>query len=111
MLMDEAQKGMVSQTSTFRPIRPALITSERLLSDYSIFLHRLLVGFADKSISAALICQPGCDVDSIFSAAVEVYRHPVIDLPLMEYFTAGGLINQLEKFKPTVLHCLCESYR
>jgi glycosyltransferase involved in cell wall biosynthesis len=107
--MDKSQKEKASQISATRLIRPALITSEKIIPDYSLCLRRLLIGFADESIPAALICQPGCDVDFIFSTAIEVYRHPVIDLPLMEYFTAGRLINQLEKFKPTVLHCLCES--
>jgi len=30
-------------------------------------------------------------------------------LPLMERLTASRLIAQLERFRPTVLHCLCES--
>jgi glycosyltransferase involved in cell wall biosynthesis len=109
MLMDKSQKGQASQISAARLIRPALITSEEIFPDYSLCLRRLLIGFADESIATVLICQPGCNVDSIFSTAIEIYQHPVIDLPLMEYFTAGRLIKQLEKFKPTVLHCLCES--
>jgi glycosyltransferase involved in cell wall biosynthesis len=35
--------------------------------------------------------------------------HPPIDLPLLRYAGLGPLSVQLEKFKPTVLHGLCES--
>jgi glycosyltransferase involved in cell wall biosynthesis len=107
--MDEEQTNSVSQVPANKLLRPALIVSERIVSEYSIFLHHLMVGLADESIPAALVCPPGCDVDSVTVPAVEVIRHPTFDLPLMGYQNKKILIDRLKKFKPAVLHCLCES--
>ena len=107
--MNEEQKGVTSETVKKRSLRPALIASERTVSEYSILLKRLLVGLADESIPAALVCPPDCDADSLVSGAVEVIRHPVFKLPLMGHQNKKILIERLEKFEPTVLHCLCQS--
>jgi glycosyltransferase involved in cell wall biosynthesis len=48
-------------------------------------------------------------MDSFVSGVVEVIRHPALNLPLMGLLNRKELVEQLSKFKPTVLHCLCES--
>ena len=90
-------------------VRPALIASEYTVSEYSLFMGHLLVGLADESIPAALVCPVGCDVDYIVSPSVEVVRYLTLKLPLMGANDRKILIDRLEDFKPTVLHCLCES--
>jgi glycosyltransferase involved in cell wall biosynthesis len=107
--MSEEQKNSTSQTVEKKPVRPALIVSDRTVSVYSILLERLLVGLADESIPTALVCRPDCDVDSVISPAVELIRHPALDLPLMTRRNVKVLLQRLTNFKPTVLHCLCES--
>ncbi len=98
-----------SAKSFAETIRPALIVSEKTFFEYSLFLEHLLAGLADDSIPAALICPPDCDVDSFIYGAVEVFRYPLIRLLLAESYNRGVLVEQLAKFRPTVLHCLCES--
>jgi len=90
-------------------IRPVLIASENTLAEQSTFLRHLMVGLADESISATLICPPGYDVESIVPVPVTVLLHPLIDLPFMEHFGAGHLAAQLAKSRPTVLHGLSQS--
>ena len=107
--MSEEQTDSTSQTPVSKSLRPALIVSEHTVSEYSIFLEHLLVGLADESIAAVLVCPPGCDVDSVVSPAVEVIRHPAFNLPLLWRQNRKVLIERLAKFKPSVLHCLCES--
>ncbi len=97
------------QTAEKEAVRPALIISKHTVSLYSPLLERLMVGLAGESIPAALVCPPDCDVDSIAYGAVEVIRHPAISLPLMTRQNRKKLIQHLAAFKPTVLHCLCES--
>jgi len=92
-----------------KSLRPALIVSERTAFEYSMFLEHLLVGLADESIRPALICPPDRGIDSVISGAVEIITYPAINLPLMEPYNRNILIEQLAKFKPTILHCLCES--
>lgn len=100
---------MASENVTKKTLRLALIASEHTVSEYSIFLEHLLVGLADESIPAALVCPPGCDTDSMFTGAAEIIKYPVFELPLAEHLNRRLLIERLAKFKPTVLHCLCES--
>lgn len=89
--------------------RVALITSEHTFSQYPVFLKHLLIGLADESIPVALVCPQSCNVDSLIIGAVEVIRYPVLELPFVGYFNNKMLIDRLMKFKPTMLHCMCES--
>lgn len=106
--MSQEQRNS-AQVSTKQSLRLALIASEHTIREYSMFLKHLLVGLVDESIPTALVCPPDCAVDSIVSPAVEVIRHPAFKLPLMGRQNRKFLIEKLEKFKPTVLHCLCRS--
>ncbi len=107
--MGEEQRDSGTETVKKKPLRPALIASAKAISEYSMSLHHLLVGLADESIPVALVCPPGCDVNSIVSPSVEVVRHPAFNLPLLWRQNRNMLVERLRKFKPTVLHCLCES--
>lgn len=100
---------MALEKNTKQSLRLALIASEHIVSEYSIFLKHLLVGLADESIPVALVCPPGCDVDSMFTGATEIINYPVFELPLTEHLNRRLLIERLAKFKPTILHCLCET--
>ena len=100
---------MASEVAKKKPLRVALIASEHTVREYSAFLKLLLVGLADESIPTVLICPPGCDSESMFTGSAEVISYPALDLPLCEHFNIRLLVQQLAKFEPTVLHCLCES--
>jgi hypothetical protein len=107
--MGEEQRGPAPAKAVDKPLRPALIVSEHTLCEYPISLHHLLLGIADESIPAVLVCPPECNIDSVVSPSVEVIRHPALNLPFLWHQNKKILIEQLEKFKPTILHCLCES--
>ena len=49
------EKSALEQQGTDKPSRLVLIVSERTVSEYSIFLNRLLIGLADESIPVVLI--------------------------------------------------------
>ncbi|NIP26730.1 MAG: glycosyltransferase [Phycisphaerae bacterium] len=107
--MNEEQRESTSEAGADKPLRLALIVSEHTVLEYSISLERLLVGLADESIPVALVCPPSCNMDTVISGAVEVIRHPVIDLPLIGRINRKELVEQLIKFKPDIIHCMCES--
>ncbi len=88
--------------------RPALIGSQRTVAAYSTCLKRLLVGFADESVQAALICHPNCPIEQLILPSVEVIRHPALQIPFTGHFSNKLLLERLAKFNPTVLHCLGE---
>jgi len=92
-----------------RSVRPALIASRRTILEYPTFLAHLLIGLADESIPVSLICPSGFDIEGIVSGPIEVIKYPAINLPFIDTLSLSTLTGRLEKFKPTVLHCLCES--
>jgi glycosyltransferase involved in cell wall biosynthesis len=92
-----------------KPLRVALVASEHTIHEYTMFLERLLVGLADESIPTALVCPLKSDIDTVVIGAAEIIRYPVFELPLIGHLNRRLLVEQLGKFKPTVLHCLCES--
>jgi len=108
-VMDEEQKDSAAKTKQDKTLRIALIASEKTISDYPTFLEHLLTGLADESIPTALVCPLSWEADSAGYASVDIIRHPAFKLPLMGGQNKKVLIEQLKKFEPTVLHCLCES--
>lgn len=100
---------MAKEKVSKKQLRVALIASEHTVREHSEFLRLLLVGLADESVPSLLVCPPRCDPDSIFTGTAEVLLHPVLDLPFTERIVARLLAQQIRKFEPTVLHCLCES--
>lgn len=107
--MSEEQKDSETTTTEKKPLRPALIVSAETISEYSIFLKHLLVGLVDESIPTALVCPANCDLGSVVPPLVQIIRFPVFDSPLFKLQNKKNLIEQLGSFKPTVLHCLCQS--
>ncbi len=102
--MGKEQKDSKSTTAVDKSLRPALIVSERTISEYSIFLEHLLVGLADESIPVALVCPPGYDAESVITPSVEVINHPAFELPILWRQSRKKLIERLDKFKPSLLH-------
>ena len=107
--MAEAGNDFTEQQRIEKAVRPAIFASSLTLSEYSLYIHRLLTGLADESIPAALICPDELKAAEITSPTVEIIRHPQIRLPFVGGENRKILIEKLRKFKPTVLHCLCES--
>jgi len=108
--MNEKRRDLaVEKRVVNKSLRLALIVSEHTVYEYSMFLEHLLAGLVDESIPAVLVCPPTCDIESVVFGAVEIIRFPAIKLPLMEPYNRNRLIEQLAKFKATILHCLCES--
>lgn len=107
-MLGEASK-LHNMAKENKSIRLVIIVSDYMVAEYSIFLNHLLVGLVDESVPVALVCSPSCKVDFIVSPAVEVIRYPAFNLPLLWHWNKKILIEQLEKFRPTILHCLCGS--
>ncbi|MHC4423092.1 MAG: glycosyltransferase family 4 protein [Planctomycetota bacterium] len=107
--MGEEQRDSGTEGVKKQSLRPALIASANTVSEYSIFLRHLLVGLADESIPTALVWPSACNMGSVIPPSVEVIRHPAFNFPLFWRENRSRLIEQLANFKPSVLHCLCES--
>ena len=107
--MNEELKRPEFESGKSRSVRPALIASSKTVSEYSMYLERLLVGLADESILTALVCPAASELGFVVPPGVEVIRHPAFELPLLWRQSRRKLVENLVNFKPSVLHCLCES--
>ncbi len=91
-----------------KPVRPLLVVSDKNLSEYEMFVYRLLVGLADESVPAALISLCGWEIEPVVPPSIEVIKHPAFGLPFLRHQANKELLERLVDFKPTVLHSLCE---
>jgi glycosyltransferase involved in cell wall biosynthesis len=107
--MSKEKRNSETKAVKKRLPRPVLIVSAETISEYSIFLEHLLVGLADESIPTALVCPANCNLASVVPPSVQVIKHPAFNLPLLWRQNRRKLVEQVSDFKPTVLHCLCES--
>jgi glycosyltransferase involved in cell wall biosynthesis len=108
--MAEAGNEVTEEQRIEKVIRPVLFASNLTLSEYSLYLQRMLTGLADESIHAAIVCTDESAAQSIISPSVTIIRYPEIKLPFLKTENKRILIDKLGKFKPTVLHCLSESW-
>jgi len=97
-----------SRTVDWKTLRPALIASSRVIGEYWQFLEHLLVGLADESIPAALVCSSVRAAEAVVWPGVEVIKYPVYELPFMGHYNRRLLLEKLYEFRPTVLHGMCE---
>jgi glycosyltransferase involved in cell wall biosynthesis len=91
------------------PVRPALIADRSTLRNYADPLRHLLTGLADEPCQAVIICPPDADAEKVLCPSIELIRHPILRIPLFRSQNRKILFDKLEKFKPTVLHCLSGS--
>jgi len=104
--MSEQQGGFDNSQLTHSPLRPVLIASKEALAEYSPFIEHLLVGLADESVLSAFVCPAGFDIAKFVSPAIEVIACPAAKLPFLNFGARSRFFERLEKFRPTVLHCL-----
>ncbi|MFC1739568.1 glycosyltransferase family 4 protein [Planctomycetota bacterium] len=104
----ETKESNTEVAADENPIRPLLVVSDKTLSEYEMFIGRLLVGLADESVSSALVSPRGWEVQPIIPPSIEVIKYPAFNLPVFVRNISKGFLQQLTDFGPTVIHCLCE---
>jgi glycosyltransferase involved in cell wall biosynthesis len=104
-----AENGTAEAAARRKVVRPVLIASQRNVTEHTTVLRHLLAGLAEQSVPVGLVSPAQCDIRCVARTPLNTFTHPLIDLPILEPFVIEPLAIQLEKFRPTVLHCLCES--
>ncbi len=107
--MEDEQKTSDSEPQHPLPPRVALIASRRTVAEYPHYLKYLLVGLADESVPALLVSPPMPQVEAMAPPAVELVRHPAIDILPLGFYNRKLLLDRLSEFRPDLVHCLCET--
>ncbi|MHC5059658.1 MAG: glycosyltransferase family 4 protein [Planctomycetota bacterium] len=90
-------------------VRPVLLVDADTADSYAAFLRHLIAGLAADSCPTALVCPSKVNADSIICPSVEVIRHPLFKIPLLQAQNTKTVFDALTKFRPTVLHCCSDS--
>ncbi|HPD46748.1 MAG TPA: glycosyltransferase family 4 protein [Anaerohalosphaeraceae bacterium] len=98
------QKTNADPGETREPVRPAIIVDKPSLKDYAASIRHFLVGLADESFPAAIVCPPKPEMTPILAPSVEFITYPLIRLPFFGPQNRTVLLQRLDRFKPTVLH-------
>lgn len=91
------------------PFRPVLIIDKDEIEDYAACLQHFFVGLAGESIQSVLICPPDAGAATVLCPSVELIYHPLLKIPLFRNQNRRSVLEKLQKFKPTVLHCFSSS--
>jgi hypothetical protein len=91
------------------PFRPVIIIDTPELKDYQTCLQHLFTGLTAESYPSALICPPDAGASSVLCPSVELVYHPLLKIPLFRNQNRRSVLEKLNKFKPTVLHCFSSS--
>lgn len=86
-------------------IRPVVLADRCSLRDYAASLTHFLVALADAPHPAAFVYPPDVGTASVPCPSVDFIGYPMIRTPLFWRQNRMVLLERLEKFKPTVLHC------
>lgn len=87
-------------------IRPVLVMDRRTVKEYLTCLRRMLVGLADESVSVAVICPPEVGQAVTVCPSMDLIGYPIFRIPLFWKQNRRVLLESVEKFKPTILHCM-----
>lgn len=100
-----AEDQIISKLKDKSSFRPVLLVDHPGLKDYQACLQHLFVGLADSSFQSGLICPPDGRAGTVLCPSVELIYHPLLRLPIFRSQNRRLVLDKLNKFKPTVLHC------
>ncbi|RKY14304.1 MAG: hypothetical protein DRP52_00390 [Planctomycetota bacterium] len=86
-------------------IRPVFLVDRSVFLSYSAYIRRILVGLSSGTARvSALVCPACTDPQAILCPSVERIEHPTLRLPIFWSQNRKVLLDQLLRFKPTILH-------
>lgn len=91
------------QTIAFRPL---LIADSQTIREFNGPLRHLLFGFEAQDINCYVVVPPESRIESFRLPRIEIIEYPAWHFPLFYRQNRRRLISQIEKFQPTIIHCL-----
>ncbi|HEG42552.1 MAG TPA: glycosyltransferase [Phycisphaerales bacterium] len=87
-------------------VRPVLLADRRTLRYYSTSLRHIFAGMSEELCQCALVCPPDVDAESVACMPTEIIPYPVFKSRMFWFQNRRAVLDEIGKFKPTVLHCL-----
>jgi glycosyltransferase involved in cell wall biosynthesis len=86
-------------------IRPLIISDSRTIQRFYSPLRHLLFGFEAQDIPCCIVVPPDSQIESNFWPGIEIIEYPTWRFPLFYKQNRLRLLSQVERFKPTIVHC------
>ena len=87
-------------------IRPLLVSDTETVQRFCAPLRHLLFGFEAQGVSSCVVVPPNSQIESFLWPGIEIIEHPALRFPLFYRQNRRRLISRIEKFRPTIVHCL-----
>lgn len=90
-------------------VRPLFVSDGETVRQFCSPLRHLLFGFEAQDISSCLVIPPNSGIESFIWPGIEVIEYPALRFPLFYRENRRRLYESIEKYKPTIVHCLGSS--
>jgi glycosyltransferase involved in cell wall biosynthesis len=87
-------------------IRPLIVSDSETVQRFCAPLRHLLFGFEAQSVSSCVVVPPNSQIESFLWPGIEIIEHPALRFPLFYRQNRKILVSRIDKFKPTIVHCL-----
>ena len=87
-------------------IRPLIVSDSEAAQQFCAPLRHLLFGFEAQDITCCVVVTPESQIESFLWPGIEIIEYPAWRFPLFYWQNRRRLISQIEKFSPTIIHCL-----
>ena len=87
-------------------IRPLIVSDYETVQRFCAPLRHLLFGFEAQDVSSSVVVPPNSQIESFLWPGIEIIEHPALRFPLFYRQNRKILISRIEKFRPTIVHCL-----
>jgi glycosyltransferase involved in cell wall biosynthesis len=101
-----AQNGATTQNhSEPGVIRPLIISDSQTVQRSCAPLRHLLFGFEAQNTTCCVVVPPESQIESFLWPGIEIIEYPAWRFPLFYWQNRRRLISQIQKFRPTIIHC------
>jgi glycosyltransferase involved in cell wall biosynthesis len=87
-------------------IRPLIVSDSEMVRRMYSPLRHLLFGFEAQGIQSCLVLPPSSGIETFLWPGIDVIDYPALRFPLFIRQNRRRLFEHIEKFEPTVVHCL-----
>ena len=87
-------------------VRPVLLADRQTLRYYSTSLRHIFAGMSEELCQCALVCPPHVGAESVACMPTEIIPYPIFKSPVFWLQNRRAVLDEVGKFKPTILHCL-----
>jgi glycosyltransferase involved in cell wall biosynthesis len=103
MMTDEPTAETQNHTDS---IRLLIVSDHETVQRFCAPLRHLLFGFESQGIASCLVVPPDGQIETILWPGIEIIEYPALKFPLFFRQNRRHLFAKIEKFKPSIVHCI-----